>query len=89
MVVVFASDDEVRSYAYSVGKRFMANGIDVIVQVAQGGSSDTSAEHDIRPDQLASEIASSTCDYLVVIGDRNMRNASCHVRAALRVENPT
>ena len=34
----------------------------------------------IKPEHLSAVISSSAADYLIVIGDRNMKNDTCEVR---------
>jgi hypothetical protein len=34
----------------------------------------------IKPEHLSKVISASTADFLIVIGDRNMKNDSCQVR---------
>lgn len=86
IVVLFASDTRVLSYARAVAQKFMDHGVDVFVQrelTEMGlGVSGASGPQYIKPEHLSTLISASGGDDLIVIGDRNMRNDTCQVRRA-------
>eukprot|EP01080_Neovahlkampfia_damariscottae_P009350 gene9350-1437_t len=74
LVVLFAADLRVRKYAEDTENLFIENGIHVYMQM------ETENREYIKPDNLLDIITQSTSDYLVVIGDRNMKNKTCHAK---------
>jgi hypothetical protein len=74
IVVLFAGDIRVRNYLEQVQENFLSNGINVYTQMT------TDTWEAIRPNNLQEIISSSTADYLVVIGDRNMKHRTCHAK---------
>lgn len=86
IVVLYASDSRVLRYAKEVQLRFLDNGIDVCLQTEVEQNQTTTLEvnlkdTEIKTENLAELITSSTnSDFLVVIGDRNMKNQSCQVK---------
>eukprot|EP00949_MAST-11_sp_MAST-11-sp1_P005155 g5155.t1 len=75
MVVLFGSDPRVMAYARSVQQKFLDASIDVWIHNHLSGNS-----ADIKPEHLVSVITSTNSDYLIVIGDRNMKNSTCQGR---------
>lgn len=74
IVVLFAGDYKVRLYAEEVQERFLSNGINCFTQLT------TSALQYIKPENLQEIITSSTADYLIVIGDKNMKHKTCQAK---------
>jgi hypothetical protein len=74
LVVLFAADLRVRKYAEETESEFVENGIHCYMQT------ETENREFIKPDNLLDIITQSTSDYLVVIGDRNMKNKTCHAK---------
>lgn len=81
--MLFASDTKVLEYAEKVRSRFTRHGIDVFlhtslseVELARGGR----GPQWIRPSHLSTVISATKADFLVVVGDRNMRNETCQGR---------
>lgn len=74
LVVLFAADLRVRKYAEDTENLFIENGIHCYMQM------ETENREYIKPDNLLDIITQSTGDYLVVIGDRNMKNKTCHAK---------
>lgn len=75
VVVLFANDPRVYKYAKDVQSQFLDNGVDVFLQ-----SGIKEADIEIKTENLAEIITSSTADFLTVIGDRNMKNKSCQAK---------
>eukprot|EP00756_Hemistasia_phaeocysticola_P017563 Hpha_TRINITY_DN15544_c2_g5::TRINITY_DN15544_c2_g5_i1::g.108141::m.108141 len=79
IVVLFAGDGPVRRYAEEVQERFLTGGINCYLQLEHEGRVNGAPPQYVRPDALQEIIAKSTADFLVVLGDRNMRNTTCQV----------
>lgn len=83
VVVLFASDSRVLSYSRNLMARVLDAGIDVFLHtdLPEVGLGDAAAaagglmQH-IKPEHLSTIISASHADFLIVIGDRNMRNDS-------------
>jgi len=83
IVVLFASDSRVLSYSRNLVARVLDAGIDVFLHtdLPEVGLGDAAAaaggmmQH-IKPEHLSTIISASHADFLIVIGDRNMRNDS-------------
>lgn len=72
-------------YAHTLENYFYLNGIDVFLQSqifpAQNGSSVSVAKgQDIRAEHLAELVCNSNADFLIVVGDRNVKNKTCHAK---------
>lgn len=91
-MVLFASDTKVLQYAKSVQSRFIRHGVDVFLHtsLSEVGLAKTSrGSHWIRPTHLSMVISATKADFLVVVGDRNMRNDTCQGRKSGKlVETP-
>lgn len=91
-MVLFASDTKVLQYAKSVQSRFIRHGVDVFLHttLAEVGLAKSSrGSHWIRPSHLSMVISATKADFLVVVGDRNMRNDTCQGRKSGKlVETP-
>jgi hypothetical protein len=89
VVVLFANDQRVLAYARSVSQKFMSVGVDVFLntllsEAGVGAALGTGAGSQyIKPDHLSTLISAMRADYLIVIGDRNMRNSTCQVRGGV------
>lgn len=71
IIVLFAGDPRVRKYAEEVQELFLDNGIHVFTQT------ETVQHQYIKPENLLEIITASMASYLIVIGDRNMKNKTC------------
>lgn len=91
IVVLYANDSRVFNYSKEVQNQFLENGIDVYLQIGienipsrdnQRVSYHDKIEKDteIKTENLAEIITSSIADFLIVIGDRNMKNKSCQAK---------
>lgn len=82
VVVLFASDNKVLQYAKNVQARFTRHGIDVFMQtnLSEVGLARGKGPHWIRPSHLSMVISATKADFLIVVGDRNMRNETCQGR---------
>lgn len=86
MVVLYASDPRVTVFAQEVLEKFLKHGIDVAVQkhlIEQNKFSSSPLalkKKDVRTEHLAEIICSSHADFLIVLGDRNMKNKSCQAK---------
>lgn len=91
IVVLYANDSRVFNYSKEVQNQFLENGIDVYLQIGienvlsrenQRVSYHDKLEKDteIKTENLAEIITSSIADFLIVIGDRNMKNKSCQAK---------
>jgi hypothetical protein len=93
IVVLFASDPKVLQYSKTVQSKFTRHGIDVFLNTTLNEVGLTSAavgnkvartasssSQWIRPDHLSVVISATKADFLIVIGDRNMRNETCQGR---------
>jgi len=84
IVILFASDPNVIHYAEDVIEQFLDNGIDVAIQKYLQETiklaSMSTRKDVIKAENLAEIICSSHADFLVVIGDRNMKNRSCQAK---------
>ena len=76
IVVLFASDPKVILYAQKVQNIFMNAGVDVLMYRHRSAAPGA----DIKPEHLVSIITSTLSDFLIVIGDRNMKNNTCQGR---------
>lgn len=74
MVVLFASDLRVASYAKKIQNTFLENGVDVNVRTHLPNNAIIKTHH------LADLIATARADALCVIGDRNMRNRTVQAK---------
>lgn len=81
-MVLFASDNKVLQYAKNVQARFTRHGIDVFMQtnLSEVGLARGKGPHWIRPSHLSMVISATKADFLIVVGDRNMRNETCQGR---------
>jgi hypothetical protein len=75
IVVLFAGDARVRYYAEEIQESFLNNGINCFTQLVT-----TPSLQYIKPENLQEIITGSVADYLVVIGDRNMKHRTCHAK---------
>ncbi|KAJ4458369.1 hypothetical protein PAPYR_5922 [Paratrimastix pyriformis] len=71
IIVLFGQDPKVQRYSHEVCEEFLDNSVDVCLQTEHLGQS-------IKPPVLADVISQCQADYLIVLGDRNLRNGSCH-----------
>mmetsp|Transcript_8912 Transcript_8912/g.26756 ORF Transcript_8912/g.26756 Transcript_8912/m.26756 type:complete len:766 (-) Transcript_8912:334-2631(-) len=81
-LVLFASDPKVMKYAQEVQMSFISSKIDVFLQTEV---SDGTTSQLVKPEHLSDIIATSRADYLIVLGDRNMRNRSCQAKEGGRL----
>jgi hypothetical protein len=85
-VVLYASDARVSKYAEEILEILLDAGIDVVVQnTVQGGFSPQMGtkvpkSKDIKAEHLAELICTSHADFLIVVGDKNMKNRSCQAK---------
>eukprot|EP01125_Pyxidicula_operculata_P009917 TRINITY_DN3261_c2_g1_i1.p1 TRINITY_DN3261_c2_g1~~TRINITY_DN3261_c2_g1_i1.p1 ORF type:complete len:713 (-),score=145.17 TRINITY_DN3261_c2_g1_i1:69-2207(-) len=79
LVVLYASDPRVTVYVQEVLDKFLKHGIDVAVQKHLQDNSKKRVL-DVRTEHLAEIICSSHADFLIVVGDRNMKNKSCQAK---------
>lgn len=91
IVVLYANDSRVFNYAKEVQHQFIENGIDVYLQIgvenvpSKEGLKSSYTDHlekdrEIKTENLAEIITTSIADFLIVIGDRNMKNKSCQAK---------
>ncbi|KAJ5071040.1 hypothetical protein M0811_02022 [Anaeramoeba ignava] len=74
IIVLYANDPKVRKYALDIQEMFVKNGIDIYLHIELDFSGY------IRPENLAQIITSTSFDFLIVIGNKNMKNQSCHAK---------
>lgn len=74
VIVLFAADLRVRKYAEEVQEIFLQQGINVFTQT------ETAQRQYIKPENLLEIITSSTANYVIVLGDRNMKNRTCQAK---------
>lgn len=74
IIVLFAADVRVRKYAEEVQEAFVSRGVNCFLQM------EMSDHQFIKPENLMETITKSTADYIIVIGDRNMKNRTCHAK---------
>lgn len=74
IVVLFAADMRMRRFAYDVQERFLKSGVNVFIQM------ETLPRQFIKPEHLQEIITDSTADCLIVLGDKNMKNNTCHAK---------
>lgn len=74
VIVLYAGDLRVLRYSKELQNLFLDNGIDVYLQTK------TDDDQYIKTENLAEIITNSKADYVVVIGDRNMKNKSCQTK---------
>lgn len=91
IVVLYANDSRVFHYAKEVQNQFIENGIDVYLQIGVENTPSKDSikssyidhlekDREIKTENLAEIITSSIADFLIVIGDRNMKNKSCQAK---------
>jgi len=86
LVVLYASDDRVSKYSDEILEILLSAGIDVVVQnsvqgaVAQTPTAKVPKAKDIKAEHLAELICTSHADFLIVVGDKNMKNKSCQAK---------
>lgn len=73
-MVLFAADLRVKKYAQDIQELFLEKGVNCFTQMELEG------QEFIKPENLIEVISQSTADYLIVIGDRNMKNRTCHAK---------
>jgi hypothetical protein len=78
VIVLFATNAPVLAYAHAVAEQFLAFGMDVMVQAtrtpADAGTAPARPWHAIDPARdLAALLVGTHADYVVVVGDRDMR----------------
>lgn len=75
IIVMYATNKAVRAYAFGVSETFMASGIDVHVQTtlrSDGLGGNVETRH------MSELIATSHADFVVMVGDRNMKHNTVH-----------
>eukprot|EP00937_MAST-01D_sp_MAST-1D-sp2_P003651 g3651.t1 len=83
ITVLFGSDPKVMAYARNVQHKFFDAGVDVFVKSKLEGEVpgiDAKQALFIKPEHLVNVITHTNADYLIVIGDRNMKNDTCQAR---------
>jgi hypothetical protein len=84
VVVLFAQDSRVYHYSKNLTNRVLEAGIDVFLNTdlaeAGLGEQNSQVQQVIKPEHLSSVISTSLADFLIVIGDRNMRNDTVQAR---------
>lgn len=89
VVVLFAADARVAAYASRITHKFLDAGVDVYLQAdlteSGLGVPGSPAPQYIKPSDLSSVIAASHGDFLIVLGDKNVKNETCQARQAGRL----
>jgi hypothetical protein len=87
LIVLYGSDPKVVRYSKEVQNSFLDSGIDVYLQVKFGERKLYSSlfitklqKEFIRTENLAEIIGNSKGDFLVVLGDKNVKNKSVQAR---------
>ena len=78
VVVLFAGDSRMMQFSLDVCEQLKKLGMDVMLHCSFINNNGLSGY--IKPDNLISVIAESRTDFLLVLGDKNMRNRSCQIR---------
>lgn len=80
LVVLYASSDlMVVDYAKDVRETLLAAGIDVFLQTTHGIPTKRETK-DIKTGNLAEIVSLSPADFLVVVGDKNMKQLTCQAK---------
>ncbi|KAJ6249982.1 hypothetical protein M0813_16668 [Anaeramoeba flamelloides] len=74
VVVLYSNDKTVTKYSNLVRRSFLDNGIDVYLKL------ETSFGNIIKTENLSKMISQSIADFIIVLGDRNLKNQTCQVR---------
>ncbi|KAJ6238983.1 gata zinc finger domain-containing protein [Anaeramoeba flamelloides] len=74
VVVLYSNDKTVTKYSNLVRSSFLDNGIDVYLKL------ETSFGNIIKTENLSKIISQSIADFIIVLGDRNLKNQTCQVR---------
>ncbi|KAJ6237411.1 zinc finger ccch domain protein-related [Anaeramoeba flamelloides] len=74
LVVLYSNDKTVTKYSNLVRRAFLDNGIHVYLKL------ETSFGNIIKTENLSKIISQSIADFIVVLGDRNLKNQTCQVR---------
>ncbi|KAJ6248964.1 zinc finger ccch domain protein-related [Anaeramoeba flamelloides] len=74
LIILYSNDKVIKNYSIQLRKKLIVNGIDVYLKYQNN------LDKIIKSEELSTIISKSIADFLIVVGDRNLKNKTCHVR---------